>query len=114
MTIQTRETIKSAFEQGDKPQGSDYTDWMDSIAFYANTSVNSFSGDLKAPSLIATSKVSAPVANVGSITVSGGSNANFLALISTQATTLLSAATSAVQAVPILLNGTRYWLRLYA
>ena len=61
MTAQTRVTNKSRYEQGDKPQGSDYADLIDSFLSLADTTAQTSTSDFIAPKLIATTEVSAPL-----------------------------------------------------
>ena len=67
MTAQTRSTLKALFEDGDKPAGSDYADWIDSMVSIADTTAQTLSSDLVAPKLIATSEVSAPAGNFSAV-----------------------------------------------
>lgn len=60
MTAQIRSVLKGKFEQGDAPQGADYEDLIDSAANLAETTVQSFQGEVKGPKFFATSEVCAP------------------------------------------------------
>jgi hypothetical protein len=63
MTAQTRSTLKNAFEQGDRPQGSDFADLIDSFLSISDTASQtitspvvfggavSFNGEVSAASL---------------------------------------------------------------
>ena len=62
MTAQTRAVNKARFEQGDKPQGSDYADLIDSGIILVETSGQVMSGPLTVTELIATT-VSAATGN---------------------------------------------------
>ena len=60
MTQQTRSVNKARFEQGDKPQGADYIDLIDSSLSLADSAVQVVTSDIQAPTLIATTGVTAP------------------------------------------------------
>ena len=44
MTITSRVTLKSKFQTGDKPGGSDYANWIDSFLHLTDTSAQSVAG----------------------------------------------------------------------
>ncbi len=71
MTQQTRSTNKGRFEQGDKPQGSDYVDLVDSYLSLADTDTQTITSDIVVPVLTATTEVSAIQINVSALTVYG-------------------------------------------
>ena len=76
MTAQTRPVIKALFEDGDKPSGSNYTDWVDSMVSIADSTVQTMTSDLKTPKIIATTEVSSPTGsfiavNASSATLTG-------------------------------------------
>lgn len=51
MAAQDRATLKSAFEQGDRPQGSDFSDLIDSFVSLVDTTAQSVLSDLSVPNL---------------------------------------------------------------
>lgn len=61
MTAQTRAVNKARFEQGDKPQGSDYEDLIDSVVMLAETTVQAMSGPLTVTTLTAAAVSAASV-----------------------------------------------------
>jgi hypothetical protein len=69
MTAQTRTVLKALFEDGDKPQGSNYSDWIDSMVSIADTTAQTVASDLVAPKFIATTEVSAPIINASVATI---------------------------------------------
>ena len=76
MTAQTRPVLKALFEDGDKPSGSNYSDWVDSMVSVADSTAQTMTSDLKSPKLIATTEVSAPTGsfidvNTSSATLTG-------------------------------------------
>jgi hypothetical protein len=76
MTAQTRPVLKALFEDGDKPSGSNYSDWVDSMVSIADSTAQTMTSDLKSPKLIATTEVSAPTGsfiavNTSSATLTG-------------------------------------------
>lgn len=76
MTAQTRPVLKALFEDGDKPSGSNYSDWVDSMVSIADSTAQTMTSDLKAPKFIATTEVSAPTGsfiavNASSATLTG-------------------------------------------
>ena len=68
MTAQTTTVNKAAFEQGDKPQGSDYANLIDSFVALADTTAQSMSSDLTLPNLNANTKVNTSIVSAQSIT----------------------------------------------
>lgn len=60
MTQQTRSVNKGRFEQGDKPQGADYIDLVDSYLSLADSTAQVVTSNIEAPTLIATTGVTAP------------------------------------------------------
>lgn len=70
MTAQNRDTLKTKFEQGDTPQGTDYEDLIDSALNVADTSAQSVASAIFTPELQATH------ASAGSINVTGTVSAN--------------------------------------
>ena len=51
MTAQTTTVNKAAFEQGDRPQGSNYSDLIDSYINVVDTTAQSMASDLTVPNL---------------------------------------------------------------
>lgn len=70
MTAQTRAALKLKFEQGDRPQGSDYEDLIDSFLNTQDTTAQSINSTLVVPKLGATT-VTANMVSAQSIAVSG-------------------------------------------
>ncbi len=70
MTAQTKETLKTVFEQGDKPQGSDYVNLIDSSLNLADTTAQTITSNVVLPSLNATVEVSSPVGKFGTVDAS--------------------------------------------
>lgn len=97
MTAQDRPTLKSKFEQGDKPQGTDYADMVDSFVAIAETSAQSMSGNLQVPTIIATN-VSAGTVYSNDVLVSGLVNAGAVSAQSV-ATSALTAANGQISVV---------------
>lgn len=52
MSIQSRTALKAVFEQGDIPQGNDYSNLIDSCANLADTGEQSFQSNIYTPKLI--------------------------------------------------------------
>lgn len=80
MTAQTRSVLKALFEDGDKPSGSNYSDWIDSMVSIADTTAQTMTSELQVPNLHATSEVSAPTGsfvtvNASSATITGSVSA---------------------------------------
>lgn len=75
MTIQTRTVLKSKFEQGDTPQGSDYVDLFDSSLNLADTTAQTVTSDLILTQAIITQ---ASVTNMDATTVSAASMKGFV------------------------------------
>lgn len=81
MTTYNQTTLKTFFETGDVPSGSDYANLIDSCLNVVNTGAQSLGGALQATELIA-SRVSAGNVNVtGTMTISGQASAGNLSLI---------------------------------
>jgi hypothetical protein len=72
MTAQTRSVLKALFEDGDKPGGSDYVDWIDSMVSLSDTTAQSMTSDLALPKLIATTEVSSPLIATTKVSASTG------------------------------------------
>ena len=70
MTAQTRPVLKALFEDGDKPSGSNYSDWVDSMVSIADSTAQTMTSDLKAPKFIATTEVSAPTGSFAAVNTS--------------------------------------------
>lgn len=70
MTAQTRATLKALFENGDKPSGSDYSDWIDSMVSLSDTTAQTMTSDIQAPVMIATTEVSSPLGAFTKVTTS--------------------------------------------
>lgn len=76
MTSYNKATLKTFFESGDVPQGSDYANLIDSCLNQVETAPQSMAGALQATELIA-SRVSAGNANLtGTLTVAGQTTFN--------------------------------------
>lgn len=73
MTIQSRAALKSVFENGDQPQGSDFADLIDSFVSLADTTAQALSSPITG-STVGVTKVSAATV---SAQVVNGSAANF-------------------------------------
>ena len=73
MTAQDRNTNKALFEDGDKPDGTAYSDLIDSFISVADTTAQSMSSNLTVPKLIASSEVSSPQVNATEVSASAGS-----------------------------------------
>ena len=70
MTAQTRPVLKALFEDGDKPSGSNYSDWVDSMVSIADSTAQTMTSDLKSPKFIATTEVSAPTGSFAAVNTS--------------------------------------------
>lgn len=70
MTAQTRSVLKGLFEDGDKPSGNNYSDWIDSMVSIADTTAQTMTSELQVPNLHATSEVSAPTGNFVTVNAS--------------------------------------------
>ena len=70
MTSQTNAVNKARFEQGDRPQGTDYADLVDSFVALADTTAQTMVGDLTAPNLFANTKVEAVIVSAQTIIAS--------------------------------------------
>ncbi|RJO72866.1 MAG: hypothetical protein C4523_02525 [Myxococcales bacterium] len=69
MTAQTRAVNKAVFEQGDRPQGSNYVDLIDSFLSLQDTTAQTMNSDLTAQVITAT-EVSAGTVNAATVSVS--------------------------------------------
>lgn len=58
MTSQTRATLKNSFAQGDKPQGTDYSNLIDSFISLADTDAQVMNSQLTIPTLVVNTKIS--------------------------------------------------------
>lgn len=89
MTSYNSQTLKTFFESGDVPQGSDYANLIDSYVNIVNTGPQSMAGALQSTELIA-SRVSAGNANLtGTLTVAGQTTFNgSLSLTAVSATSI--------------------------
>lgn len=67
MTAQSRTNLQARFENGDTPQGTDYTDLIDSFVSLVDTTAQTLSSNLIVPTLIAT-EVSAQTLSVQTFT----------------------------------------------
>lgn len=99
MTSQTTPNLKGVFEQGDKPQGSDYANLIDSFVSNTDTTAQTMASDLSLPNLIATTKVSSPAGNfalvsASSMVVTGRVSADRGTAMIIQRATLLSTNTA--------------------
>lgn len=111
MTISTKTTIKTFFETGDFPTQSNFSDFIDSCVFAAETSAQSLAGDISIGGIFSVSGVSTlgalNAASVNSAVVSGasvnGANANLTTLNST---TVNAAVVSAATVNPGNIRGT--------
>lgn len=76
MTSQTRAVNKAKFEQGDRPQGSDYVDLIDSFLSLADSTAQQMTSDLQVPTLSATTvtadTVNASAANFAQVSANVG------------------------------------------
>ena len=70
MSSQNRTNLKGVFEQGDKPQGSDYVNLIDSFLNLTDTTAQTVASQLTVPTLVASTKVSAPVASFANVSAS--------------------------------------------
>lgn len=71
MAIKDRPTLKALFENGDKPQGQDFADHIDSMVALSDTTAQSMASKLEGPEF-ATSKVSAVDMTIsGDVTYTG-------------------------------------------
>ena len=70
MTAQTRTVLKALFQDGDKPDGSNYADWVDSMVSVADTTAQTMTSDLVAPKLVATTEVSAVLVRTPKVSAS--------------------------------------------
>lgn len=79
MTILTKTQIKSMFENGDVPSGTDFANWIDTCITAAETSAQSMTGSLNIAGTLNASVVSAGTISIGNITVDtiSASGANF-------------------------------------
>jgi len=68
MTAQTSSTNKSRFEQGDRPQGSDYVDLIDSFVANTDSTAQSIVSNLTVPTLFAT-HLNAPTASISALSI---------------------------------------------
>lgn len=142
MTIQSRTTLKSTFENGDRPQGSNYADTFDSFLHLTDTTAQSISSPITVTTLGATTVSAATVSandvngsaasftKIEAATVSAqrvnGSAATFLGTVSAatvhlgqlivnaDATAAVSAAASAARYVQVRVSGVNYWMPLFA
>lgn len=76
MTTYNKATLKTFFETGDVPGGTDYANFIDSYVNIVDTTEQSMAGSLNTTELI-TPRVSAAIVNVtGNFTVSGNVSSN--------------------------------------
>lgn len=68
MTASTRTTIKAFFETGDKPTQSNFSDFIDSCAFLAETSAQVFSGSIGVSATISANKGEFTTVSAGTAT----------------------------------------------
>ena len=72
MTAKTRNNLKSEFETGDVPDGTDYSDLIDSFLSLSDTDAQTITSTVNLPTANITTKMSAAAANVtGELSVSG-------------------------------------------
>lgn len=96
MTISTKTTIKSYFETGDFPSQSNFSDFIDSCIFGAETSAQAIA------TLNVTTMLSAAAGNIASLTATNAiinNTATIIGLLSASGginTTIVSAATAAI------------------
>jgi len=102
VTAQNRATLKLLFEDGDKPDGSNYADWIDSMVSIADTTAQTISSDFTAPKLIATTEVSSPLVVTTEVSASVG---NF-AVLTADTLSAQSIVTSAMSGVNAVYTGT--------
>lgn len=70
MTAQNRTVLKSRFEDGDAPSGSQYADLIDSFLSLTDSTAQAISSDVSLPKLIATTEVSSPQVNATEVSAS--------------------------------------------
>lgn len=71
MTAQTPTTLKTAFENGDTPQGSDFANLIDSSINVATSAEQAIDSNLKTTKELIAARVSADSIGVSSLTVTG-------------------------------------------
>lgn len=76
MTAQTRSVTKGRFEDGDKPDGSVYTDLIDSYISVADSTAQTITSDFTAPVITGSTEVSSPQGNFVEVSASTGSFTN--------------------------------------
>lgn len=106
MTAQSRTYLKSKFEQGDTPQGTDYSDLMDSFVSLVDTTAQTLASDLTVPNLVATAVSAGSVNVVGAVNAASvsaqtilGSSATFTGKIEAASVSAQSVAASAFSGV---------------
>jgi hypothetical protein len=90
MTAQNRDANKAVFEQGDRPQGSDYVNLIDSFLSLVDVSAQTVISDLSVPNVTVATELSASNISCSAMTLK-----SFVAA-SVQSTVLTTAQTSAV------------------
>lgn len=90
MTAQNRNANKAVFEQGDRPQGSDYVNLIDSFLSLVDTSAQTVVSDISVPNVTVTTELSANNVSCSAMTLK-----SFVA-VDVNSTVLTTAQTSAV------------------
>lgn len=90
MTAQNRETNKAVFEQGDRPQGSDYVNLIDSFLSLTDSTAQTVVSNLIVPNITVSTELSASNVSCSALTVK-----SFVAT-SIESTVLSTAQTSAI------------------
>lgn len=90
MTAQNRSVNKARFEQGDTPQGSDFTDFIDSYLALTDSTAQSVASHVTLSGGVATTTVSANALKV----VNSASDSFLVLNVSTTATALGGAAST--------------------
>src|SRR3546814_3600907 len=90
MAQQTRAVNKARYENGDRPQGSDYADLIDSYVALADADAQSMASSLQSPKFI-TTELSAGVVNASAATIEGAVTAASVVAASATFTVSMSA-----------------------
>lgn len=141
MTSQTSTILKSAFEQGDRPQGSDFVDLIDSFVNLVDTTAQTVTSNITIPNIntgrliasatvetsrvVASNKISWGSVAGCELTSSGTANVATLTLLNASIIEYTSAETSAffgdagvtdmgaVKFARIIVNGSAYAIPLF-
>lgn len=110
MTAKNRPTIKAVFEQGDKPQGSDYEDMIDSYLSVADTTAQSLSSPLVVTGAFgASTTVSAPSIETSALFVTGAISAESVFVSALSVIGTVSANVVAASAVSFTTGSAANW-----